>query len=108
MKREITPSSAAGRGGRSLLGVAFVMACAGGPSGCGSATPQVPPAVEHAMIDAIQRGANEIEEQHKPARYMNLMVVSRHGGEGVVRTVRAYPDGRVDAAPWAAWARMSP
>ena len=57
---------------------------------------------------AIQRGANQVAEQHKPARYVDLMVIAHHSSDGVVRTVRAYPDGRVDAAPWAAWAKMSP
>lgn len=226
MKREISPTFAAGRGGRSLLGMAFVAACAGGPAGCGPglqarhaspsigqavidakperarrdridgiqlvsindipahgtksvlkpgrntvrvrfAWPQggnqeadlafhamagqqyfvqydamppyanrlleptsldeagteilrtgaaagegflvlIPPAVAFWSAGLVRRSANEIAEQRKPAHYMDLRVISRNSGEGVVRTVRAYPDGRIDADPWEAWAQMSP
>jgi hypothetical protein len=35
------------------------------------------------------------------------MVVCRQNGEGIVRRVRVYPDGRVDPAPWAGQAQMT-
>jgi hypothetical protein len=228
MKREISPTSAADRGGRSIMAMAFAMACASGPSGCGpvaqTRTTSGPVAQAHAVIDAkperarrdridgiqlvsingtpahgtktalkpgrntvrvrfawpqggtqeadlafysragqqyfvqydamppytnrlleptspdeaateilrtsasaregfiflippavalwsagfVSRSANEIAEKRKPAHYMDLRVISRHNGEGIVRTVRAYPDGRNDAGPWDAWAQMSP
>jgi hypothetical protein len=40
-----------------------------------------------------------------PAHYIDLIVVCRQNPEGIVRRVRAYPDERVDAAPWAAHAQ---
>lgn len=65
-----------------------------------------PPALALWGAGYVKRGANEAAEHHKPARYIDLMVICRRSGEGIVRRVRAYPDGRVDAAPWAAHAQM--
>jgi hypothetical protein len=65
-----------------------------------------PPALALWGAGFMKRGANEFAEHQKPAQYIDLMVVCRHGPEGIVRRVRAYPDGRVDAAPWAAQAQM--
>lgn len=53
---------------------------------------------EHLAHDAIQQG--------KHATRVDLAVVAHHSAQGVVRQVRAYPDGRVDEKPWAAWAQM--
>ena len=39
----------------------------------------------------------------KPAEYVDVSVISEDPTEGVVRRVRAYPDGRVDSKPWDAW-----
>ena len=65
-----------------------------------------PPALALWGAGYLQRGANEAAEQRKPAHHVDLMVICRKSGEGIVRRVRAYPDGRVDAAPWAAHAQM--
>lgn len=65
-----------------------------------------PPALALWGAGFVKRGANEAAEHHKPAQYIDLMVICRRSGEGIVRRVRAYPDGRVDAAPWAAHAQM--
>lgn len=65
-----------------------------------------PPALALWGAGFAKRGANEAAEHRKPAHYIDLMVICRHSGEGIVRRVRAYPDGRVDAAPWAAHAQM--
>jgi hypothetical protein len=66
-----------------------------------------PPALALWGAGFVKRGANEAAEHRKPAQYVDLMVICRQSGEGIVRRVRAYPDGRVDAAPWAAHAQMS-
>ena len=66
-----------------------------------------PPALALWGAGWVKRGANEVEEHHKPAQYMDLMVVCRHNREGIVRRVRTWPDGRIDAAPWAAHAQMT-
>lgn len=65
-----------------------------------------PPALALWGAGYLKRGANEAAEQRKPAHYIDLMVLCRQNSEGIVRRVRAYPDGRVDAAPWAAHAQM--
>jgi hypothetical protein len=65
-----------------------------------------PPALVLWGAGYLKRGANEAAEHRKPAHYIDLMVVCRQNAEGIVRRVRAYPDGRVDAAPWAADAQM--
>lgn len=65
-----------------------------------------PPALVLWGAGFMKRGANEAAEHRKPAQYVDLMVICRQSGEGIVRRVRAYPDGRVDAAPWAAHAQM--
>lgn len=65
-----------------------------------------PPALALWGAGFMKRGANEAAEHRKPAHYIDLMVLCRQNSEGIVRRVRAYPDGRVDAAPWAAHAQM--
>ncbi len=65
-----------------------------------------PPALVLWGAGFMKRGANEAAEHRKPAHYVDLMVICRQSSEGIVRRVRAYPDGRVDAAPWAAHAQM--
>ncbi len=65
-----------------------------------------PPALVLWLPGYLKRGANEAAEHRKPAHSIDLMVVCRQNAEGIVRRVRAYPDGRVDAAPWAAHAQM--
>ena len=65
-----------------------------------------PPALALWSAGFLKRGANEAAEHRKPAHYIDLIVVCRQNAEGIVRRVRAYPDGRVDAAPWAAHAQM--
>jgi hypothetical protein len=62
-----------------------------------------PPAV---VIGVGERVAHGVAQHGKPATHIDLMVVAHHSSQGVVRQVRAYPDGRVDEKPWAAWAQM--
>ena len=66
-----------------------------------------PPAFALWLPGFLKRGANEAAEHRKPAHYIDLMVICRQSGEGIVRRVRAYPDGRIDASPWAAHAQMT-
>lgn len=67
-----------------------------------------PPAFALLGIGFAQRAGSQIAERRKPASSMDLMVISSDLGEGIVRRVRAYPNGRVDSASWAAYAQMSP
>ncbi|WP_265595115.1 hypothetical protein [Haloferula sp. BvORR071] len=67
----------------------------------------LPPAVALLGLGFTQRVGSEIAESRKPATYMDVMVVSKNNGEGIVRRVRAFPDGRVDSATWSAYAQMS-
>ncbi len=57
---------------------------------------------------AVQRVTSQARELAKPADYIDVMVVAKNSPEGIVRRVRAYPDGRVDEKPWAAHAQMGP
>jgi hypothetical protein len=66
-----------------------------------------PPAMALLGVGFANRVGSQMAEAHKPATSMDLMVISRDNGEGIVRRVRAYPDGRVDSASWAAYAQMS-
>ena len=65
-----------------------------------------PPALVLWGAGYLKRGVNEAAEHQKPAHYIDLIVVCRQNSEGIVRRVRAYPGGLVDAAPWAAHAQM--
>jgi len=62
-----------------------------------------PPA---AVIGIGERISHGVTQHGKPATHIDLMVTAHHSSQGVVRQVRAYPDGRVDEKPWAAWAQM--
>ena len=64
----------------------------------------VAPAV--AVIGIGERIGHKAGQRGQTATYMDLMVVAHHSSQGVVRKVRASPDGRVDAKPWAAGAQM--
>lgn len=56
--------------------------------------------------NTIERVTSHAGERSKPADYIDIMVVAKNSPEGIVRRVRAYPDGRIDARPWAAQAQM--
>ena len=62
-----------------------------------------PPA---AVVGVCEQVGHGIAEYRKSATYIDLAVTAHHSSQGVVRQVRAYPDGRVDGKPWAAWAQM--
>ena len=62
-----------------------------------------PPLAVIGIAEGIGHG---VFKNPQPATRIDLMVVAHHSSEGTVRQVRAYPDGRVDGKPWAAWAQM--
>ncbi|MCF7675837.1 MAG: hypothetical protein K9N23_00950 [Akkermansiaceae bacterium] len=62
-----------------------------------------PPA---AVIGIGERIGHGVTQHGRPATHIDLMVVAHYSSQGIVRQVRAYPDGRVDEKPWAAWAQM--
>ena len=62
-----------------------------------------PPFIAMAAVERIGRGADRKSDS---ATHIDLMVVAHHSSQGIVRRVRAYPDGRVDEKPWAAGAQM--
>ena len=62
-----------------------------------------PPA---AVIGVGERIGHGVALQRQVATHIDLMVTAHHSSQGTVRQVRAYPDGRVDEKPWAAWAQM--
>ena len=62
-----------------------------------------PPA---AVIGVGERISHGVAQQRQSATYIDLTVIAHHSSQGTVRQVRAYPDGRVDEKPWAAWAQM--
>lgn len=68
----------------------------------------IPPILVLATANTIEKLGSQAREFSKPADYIDVMVVAKHSPEGVVRRVRAYPDGRVDARPWDAQAQMGP
>lgn len=58
---------------------------------------------------AVTRVGKEMHEQQKAVTWVDLSVVAQEDNlQGVVRRVRVYPDGRVDAKPWDAHAQMAP
>lgn len=59
-----------------------------------------------AVVATGERLGHGITQHRKPATHIDLVVVAHHSSQGTVRQVRAYPDGRVDEKPWAAWAQM--
>jgi len=63
-------------------------------------------AVPITAIAAGERIGHEVTQHRKAATYIDLTVVAHQSSQGTVRQVRAYPDGRVDEKPWAAWAQM--
>ena len=56
--------------------------------------------------NTVEKATSQARELSKPAEYVDVMVVAKNSPEGIVRRVRAYPDGRVEAESWAACARM--
>jgi hypothetical protein len=62
-----------------------------------------PPVAALAVGERISHG---VAQHGKPATHIDLMVIAHHSSQGTVRQVRAYPDGRVDEKPWAAYAQM--
>ena len=59
-----------------------------------------------AVIGIGERVVHNTNQRGQAATYMDLMLVAHHSSQGIVRRVRAYPDGRVDAKPWAAGAQI--
>lgn len=68
--------------------------------------PDSPPAPKVAGNFA-QRMSDQARNVPRPAEYVDLLVVATKDLDGVVRRVRAYPDGRVDSASWAACGGLS-
>jgi len=66
-----------------------------------------PPAIALLGIGFAERASSQAAEAYRPATSIDLMVISSDNGEGIVRRVRAYPNGRVDSASWAQYAQMS-
>ena len=62
--------------------------------------------VPMAAMAAVEKIGHGATQQRQSATYIDLAVVAHHSSQGTVRQVRAYPDGRVDEKPWAAWAQM--
>ena len=59
-----------------------------------------------AVVGIGERVGHGVAQHRQSATHIDLMVTAHHSGQGTVRRVRAYPDGRVDEKPWAAWAQM--
>lgn len=59
-----------------------------------------------AVVGTGERIAHHRTTHSQAATHIDLSVTAHHSGQGIVRQVRAYPDGRVDEKPWAAWAQM--
>jgi hypothetical protein len=59
-----------------------------------------------ATVGVGEKIAHHAGQAGQAATYVDLAVVAHHSSEGIVRRVRAYPDGRVDEKPWAPWAQM--
>lgn len=59
-----------------------------------------------AAVAVVEKTGVNLYNQRPPATHIDLKVVAHQSGQGIVRQVRAYPDGRVDGKPWAAWAQM--
>ena len=57
-------------------------------------------------LDRLSRADARAKVDDELDFHIDLMVVAEHSSQGIVRKFRAYPDGRVDGKPWAAWARM--
>jgi hypothetical protein len=59
-----------------------------------------------AVVGIGERVAHGAATSGQAVTHIDLSVIAHHSGQGTVRQVRAYPDGRVDGKPWAAWAQM--
>lgn len=59
-----------------------------------------------AVVGTGERLAHYKATHRQAITHIDLSVTAHHSGQGIVRQVRAYPDGRVDEKPWAAWAQM--
>lgn len=53
------------------------------------------PGILLAAGDRLYRVGETIREYHSAIKYVDVMVISRNPAEGVVRRVRAFPDGRL-------------
>ena len=61
------------------------------------------PAIVLGTANYADRIRETAREKFQAAHYVDLMVISEHNAEGVVRRVRAYPSGRVVSKPWEAY-----
>ncbi len=59
-----------------------------------------------AVATIAERVDHSVDQHSQAATHIDLMVISPKSDQGIVRRVSAYPDGRVDEKPWAAWAQM--
>ena len=59
-----------------------------------------------AAVGAADKVVHETSQNLNPGKHIDVMVVAPRSGQGIVRQVRAYPDGRVDAKTWAPWAQL--
>lgn len=58
------------------------------------------------VVHTGERMTNYSATHGQAVTYIDLSVIAHQSSQGTVRHVRAYPDGRVDGKPWAAWAQM--
>jgi hypothetical protein len=56
----------------------------------------VPPILALGAANTVEKVGGEIREQSKPAEHIDIMLVAKNGPEGVVRYLRAYPNGQVE------------
>lgn len=47
------------------------------------------------LAENVHRAKETIRERNEPAKYVDLFVVSEDSAEGIVRRVRAFPNGRL-------------
>ena len=58
------------------------------------------------VVGTGERMTNYRATHSQAVTHIDLSVIAHQSSQGTVRRVRAYPDGRVDGKPWAAWAQM--
>jgi hypothetical protein len=58
------------------------------------------------VVGTGERMTNYSATHSQAVTHIDLSVIAHQSSQGTVRRVRAYPDGRVDGKPWAAWAQM--
>lgn len=70
------------------------------PVGALVGTVVLAPAIVLGTADYFGRVGADIADKHRPAQWVDMMVISEQQAEGVVRFVRVYPSGQVVWQPW--------